>query len=350
MAGSYSHNALSAKARAKFGKRLTLQNYNELLACQSVGEAALYLKSRTYFSPFLSEVRSVDVHRGRIEELLRRKSFEDYSSLCVFEYAGREFFYEIIVLRGEIQQILHCIRLLGYGQEDEYLFHLPTFFEHHTDISLMQLAKCKTFDDILDVLKGTPFAPLLSPYAGKRPEELDLTTIETRLYRYLYDRVFELIERHTRGKAKKELLDFYYMTVELDNVLRILRYKNAFSGASADEVRSRLLPYSHVIRKEDLDAMIHAESTKDAFAVFKRTKYGRRLSEKKGGYLEETISALAFREALHAMRFSTNPPAVFLAYTIIAENELRNVINIIEGIRYQLPPDKIRELLILESA
>ena len=92
MAGSYSHNALSAKARAKFGKRLTLQNYNELLACQSVGEAALYLKSRTYFGPFLSEVRSVDVHRGRIEELLRRKSFEDYSSLCVFEYAGREFY------------------------------------------------------------------------------------------------------------------------------------------------------------------------------------------------------------------------------------------------------------------
>lgn len=81
MAGSYSHNALSAKARAKFGKRLTLQNFNELLACQSVGEAALYLKNRTYFGPFLSEVRSVDVHRGRLEELLRRKSFEDYSSL-----------------------------------------------------------------------------------------------------------------------------------------------------------------------------------------------------------------------------------------------------------------------------
>ena len=38
------------------------------------------------------------------------------------------------------------------------------------------------------------------------------------------------------------------------------------------------------------------------------------------------------------------------AYTIIAENELRNIINIIEGIRYQLPPDKIRELLILEHA
>lgn len=350
MAGSYSHNALSAKARAKFGKRLTLQNYNELLACQSIGEAALYLKNRTYFGPFLSEVRSVDVHRGRLEELLRRKSFEDYSSLCVFEYAGREFFYEIIVLRGEIQQILHCIRLLNYGQEDEYLFHLPTFFEHHTDIRLMDLAKCKTFDDILAVLKGTPFEPLLSPYAGKRPDELDLTTIETRLYHYLYDRAFALIERHTRGKMKKELLDFYYMTVELDNVLRILRYKNAFSTASPDEIRSRLLPYEHVIKKEELDAMLHAKTANEAFAVFKRTKYGHRLSQTQGGYLEETLSALVFREALHTMRFSVNPPAVFFAYTIIAENELRNIINIIEGIRYQLPPDKIRELLILEHA
>ena len=47
MTVSSAANAVLAKARAMYGKRLTAQNYTDLLACRSVNEAAAYLKAHT---------------------------------------------------------------------------------------------------------------------------------------------------------------------------------------------------------------------------------------------------------------------------------------------------------------
>ena len=50
MTVSSAANAVLAKARAMYGKRLTAQNYTDLLACRSVNEAAAYLKAHTAYA------------------------------------------------------------------------------------------------------------------------------------------------------------------------------------------------------------------------------------------------------------------------------------------------------------
>lgn len=50
MTVSSAANAVLAKARAMYGKRLTAQNYTDLLACRTVNEAAAYLKAHTAYA------------------------------------------------------------------------------------------------------------------------------------------------------------------------------------------------------------------------------------------------------------------------------------------------------------
>ena len=64
--------AVLAKARAKYGKFLTERDYANLLACQSVPEVMVYLKSHTRYASVLYEINERDVHRGRLEQLLRQ--------------------------------------------------------------------------------------------------------------------------------------------------------------------------------------------------------------------------------------------------------------------------------------
>ena len=45
MAVSYADNAVMAKAHAMYGKRLTKENYNDMLNCKSLVELANYLKT-----------------------------------------------------------------------------------------------------------------------------------------------------------------------------------------------------------------------------------------------------------------------------------------------------------------
>ena len=59
--------AVLAKARAKFGKRLTEKDYNSLLNSNSVAEVMSYLKSYTHYAEALRDINERDVHRGRLE-------------------------------------------------------------------------------------------------------------------------------------------------------------------------------------------------------------------------------------------------------------------------------------------
>jgi V/A-type H+/Na+-transporting ATPase subunit C len=67
--------AVLTKARSKFGNRLTEKDYQSLLACQSVGEIMSYLKNNTHYSKALTDVSEREIHRGRLEALLRQNLF-----------------------------------------------------------------------------------------------------------------------------------------------------------------------------------------------------------------------------------------------------------------------------------
>lgn len=45
-----SSNVVLAKARTMYGRRLTEENYKDLLKCKTVREVASYLKDRTAYS------------------------------------------------------------------------------------------------------------------------------------------------------------------------------------------------------------------------------------------------------------------------------------------------------------
>ena len=345
----HASNALAAKARSKFGQRLTQQHYVELLACSSVGEAALYLKNQTPYGPLLSEVRSTDVHRGRLEELLRRKAFEDFSSLCEFEVVGRAFFYRIIVLKGEIQQLLRCVRLLDFGREDEYLFQLPSFFNNHTELDLMGLARCRDFEEIVRRLQGTPFEPLLRPYIPVNGGKPDLTGVELSLTRYFYETVFRFIRENLRGAEQEELLVLYEGEAGLKNILHLMRVKHSFPELSRDELYSMLLPCGRRVSRAQWMRMIDCATPEETLAAFRSTSFGRFARSRSFDGFEQEVDRYMFRQALHAMRFSQNPTAVFYAYTVILEDEMENIVNIIEGIRYGLPRELIRAMLVYEE-
>lgn len=71
MTVSSAANAVLAKARAMYGKRLTAQNYTDLLACRSVNEAAAYLKAHTVYADAFEGVTMGSLRRWQIEILLR---------------------------------------------------------------------------------------------------------------------------------------------------------------------------------------------------------------------------------------------------------------------------------------
>lgn len=345
MLNSYASNAVLAKTRAKFGKRLTPANYQELLACHSVNEVAAYLKNHKGFAHALRDLKEGTVHRGRLESLLNRDLFEDFSSLSEFGFSVGAHLTDYMITRGEIQQLLSFVRHLIAGKPEEYIFVMSEFFGKHTPIDLIALSKSRSYDELLEFLQGTDFYQIFLEFRPENIHELDFPALENALYAYLYKNLFATIDRKFQGAERRELFNIFRMKIELENIKKIYRMKKYYHAGS-DSIRSMLLPYGLYINQRKLNELLEAADSEKFLKLLKNTKYRNMLEHIHFETIDEMNKRIAFRYARKNLRFSTHASVVLTSYVILREVELQNIINIIEGKRYDLPVSEISKMLI----
>ena len=152
-ASPYSSNVILAKARAMYGRCLTAQDFQNLLACHSVSEIASYLKNRTAYAGVLADINESTIHRGHLESLLRRKLWNDYASLSRYDRTVGMRMSDYLIQLAEIQQILACLRLMSAGRTQEFFFAMPMFLNGHTHLDLARMAHSKNYAELLDALE-----------------------------------------------------------------------------------------------------------------------------------------------------------------------------------------------------
>ena len=103
--------AVLAKARAKYGRFMTDKDYSSILACQSVAEVMVYLKSHTHYASVLSDVNERDVHRGWLELLLRQYLFNEFDSLCHYDSGVSAGFSRYVIEKTEVEQIIRFLKI-----------------------------------------------------------------------------------------------------------------------------------------------------------------------------------------------------------------------------------------------
>lgn len=345
MLSEFSSNVVLSKARAMYGKRLTVQNYNDLLNCQSVSEVASYLKNNTVYGKILSGIEETDIHRGQLEAKLRQKMMEDYASLCHFEITVGEHFSQYFIERNEIEQILHVILLLDAGMPEEYIFNMPSYLLKHTKINLKSLSKIKSYDDLLRALGHTPYRAILESFHPGENNWINYTGIESALYSYLYDNMFRIIKKYTRGETTKQLNDILKSYIDLSNFTRIVRLKISYH-ADPGFIKKALFPYGN-FSEHLLDKMVASDSEEAITSILETTEIGKRALKFEHDYVGEIPHRMNFRNCHHYIDFSTHPSVVLISYIFTSETEIDDIITIVEGIRYHLATEEIRKLLIV---
>jgi len=336
-------SAIIAKAKAKYGHRLTKKDYDALVKCDSVGDVVRYLKAYTYYQHYLTGVGS-DIHRGNLENILRRESFNNFLSLC--RYRSRDSAVTGYILRRtEISEIIKFCTLLTIGRPREYIFTVPLYFVEHTALPLDHLAEVSDFQGLLDLLEHHPYRRLLEPFRPKNGEVLDISAINDALDIYSLKELYRAINSQKNKDQRTALTTLFDTLCDYQNYSRIMRMKK-FYQMSNEEVRRHLLPYGSLSGRK-LDIYLASESYEEIRQALADTKVGRRANR------IETDDEMAIKgrydQCRHEMYFSTDPEVVLLSYCIVSETELKNIITIIEGVRYSMESESIAQMLILSE-
>lgn len=347
---SNASNVLLAKCRARFGKRLTMQDVNTLVGCHTVSEVASYLKANTHYGQALENTDTTAIHRRELESTLRSYLFEDLSSLCRYELSVGEWFSDYILMRGEIQQIISYLRLFSAGRQNEFIFSLPAFYMQHLDLDIQALASAKTYKDFLSAMRRSRFIKVLRTFTPDSGEPVDIAMIEHALYRQFYENIDGIISRHYSGSALDELRDIMSTQQDILNFCHLYRMKKYYHAEPAS-IRAWMLGSGSNIRSGKMNAMIEAPGADKALELFMSTSYGRLtdLGKLENGGIEAATSPVIFSKALRYLRSSVNPTTVMLSFINIAETELQDVVSFIEGVHYGLAPGSILNMTTIDN-
>lgn len=338
--------AVLAKARSKFGKRLTDKDYSNLLACQSVSEIMSYLKTYTHYSNALRDINERDVHRGRLEAMLRQNLFYEFDSLCRYDSGVGTGLSIYIIETMEVEQIVRFLVLLNSNSTDKFIYQFPAYFSKHTEINIDKLANAKNYDEFLSATVLSPYYEILKKYSEVEKNRLPISEIENKLYEFVFENLNNAVKKSAKGKERQELTDFFYTINDYNTFSRILRLKKYYN-LSPDEIKSNLLVKFSNINPRTINMMCRAESSAEVFSIMLSTHSGSYINKIGYVYASDISPRVQYRLAKKNMHFSNNPSVVMISYMFVAETELRNVISLIEGTRYKLDSKIIQSMLIV---
>lgn len=333
--------AVMAKVKAMYGKRLTPENYEELLQKKTVGEIASYLKRDTAYGDLLAEVREELVHRGQLESLLRRRKLDIYLRLAKYSHSN-DTFLRLFIMNSETDQLLLAIRLIGTRLAEKPTANVPLYLAKYMCFDLFSLATVKTFGELLALLEHTPYYDDLKPFR----REKDLSACETALLTGYYRRALALVKQRYRGEAEKLLREHLLSQAALYNLVAIYRMKRFFDYPP-EEIQKRLIDVEPVIGGKMYDTLIHSSDASTVLVRLKNIPMLQHFLRDRQQDIELVMERYQLQSSRKAFRFTTQPILVLLNYMAMLDIEISNLTNIIEGARYRLPTEDVRSLLVI---
>lgn len=340
----FSLNACSAKAKAMYGKRLRKEDYEQLLRKTNVQEVAAYLKNESEYASVLSDVHEKSIHRGQLEALLKRDSFLRRKKLLRYIQGAKQEFYHYAIALEEVAQILGCVRAISAKDASMFVSDLPLFLNKYMSFDLKKLMEVKNYKDLWEILKNTMYAKVVEPFLCKE-NAMDYTMLEKNLAEFLYQRQIELIEKTFKGKEREDIRNLFITQMELRNICKIYRMKEYYH-ASKETIEKYLVKAHSRIGKNVYEALLNAKDGEEVLKILENSAYKLYVDSKDFIYIEYYCKKIKYHLGKRFMHFSNSAPLVYMTYFILDEIEVENVINIIEGIRYNVAAEKISALLI----
>lgn len=342
---SWSSNAIITKAKSIFGNRLKKEDYQELVKKKSVSDVAKYLKSQNNYKQTLSDIQETTVHRGQLEELIKKNNFINIIKLIKFIELKDKAFFELNIMTRELDLIVATIRSIISGSYEHAIAEFPIFFRRHASFDIDKLSQVETYHDLLDAVQNTIFYDVLKPFDVEDSSQIKYVEIEQALDIAYYNKVFIVIDMNYSGKLKKNLYNIFMTKLELANIVKIYRLKK-FYQATPSQIQSSLILSRSRISKLRMREIVNLSDANKILEYLSQSELSKFTDEDEYVYIEYYAEKIKYNLAKRYMFYSTDAPEVFASFLILYEIERENLFNIIEGIRYDLNEQEIEKMLI----
>lgn len=341
------YEALAAKVRALYGRRLRYEDFQQLGRCTSEQEVLSALRQYPGWAAAAAGLEpSQDQYIGRVEleNALGGQLAREYQALWHFIPQRDRELMHFPVLLAERDAILRALRRLKASTGYQGIPH-PSRQLQHSAVDPQALETCQDYNGLTAAAERSIYAPVLRHLRPEGGEALPDYMIAEALMRTAYfSHMYRVIYHRYAGETKALLLKAFGRQTDLLNLIHILRIKTYFPGT--EELQPLLFPFHYRLKPDFLRALCAAADAPAAFALIRTSPYAESFQNVDVTEVEDYYRR-AFWE-FNRRQLLTGAPSVYTAmsYLNLKELEMQLLVNVIESVKYRVPYDSAFARLI----
>jgi V/A-type H+-transporting ATPase subunit C len=340
------YGALMAKARVIRSRMLKPADYEELISKNSVAEIAAFLKRSAAYGDALRGANERTIHRDELERRLAAAYARDARKLYRFETPENQRFFKYVYMKFEIEVVKLCLRLLEIGALSGAgdVFGADGYFARHMSIDLARLSRSENLRDFLGNLAGSRYEKPLAPLLTLK-EHQNLFGVETALDLFYFSQIKHMVAK-LEDKADQALVkNSVGRETDMLNLLWVYRAKRYYQAPN-ELIYSLIIPMYHRLSPALIKELAQTETEAQFQEILRKTPYARAFEKSAGEFYEQSYERFVYD--LHRKMWRAHPFSIMnaVSYLHFKEIEIKNITSVIEGVRYELPPEKIKNYII----
>lgn len=336
--------AVNTKIKTMEGKFLKDEDYAALFKRESVTEVARYLKERTAYSEVISSSDIENIHRGMLENLIKQYMVKNIDRIIHYFTGDYKDFIKILYSKYEIEELKVIARAV-YNGKHAAGFRESAFLGKYSKLDINRIYEANSIRDIIFALESSEFyeflVPLVdgnfteNPFRFEMVMDMSYYTILQRKWSKLSKRDIEILQ-HSQG-----------MIADLLNIQWIYRGIK-FYRFSPEELLNYTINIGFRLNFSLLKALCYSQSLDEFNRILKTTKYSFMLKsdETTDIYMERRMERHIYFELKALMRSNNLSVISAFAFIILLQFEVKDIISIVEAIRYKIPADQAQKYIV----
>ncbi len=323
--------SINAKLKGMYAKRLKNDDLQDLAKQNNLKSAVAILKNKSSSLKVLSE----DADREQIEKVLNGEIIYDIEKIVKYLDKNDTQIFNLLISKYEIRCIKRAIKLLYSKNEyDENIkIWTDTIF---TD--LKGLESIKSIDEFLKIINNTKYKKILKKYFVNKDTEYSIFEIENEL-----DKMY-LKSIYNSAGNNKNLKKMIGAKIDFTNILWIYRMKKYYNF-SEDKIEKSIIDINYALKKNQILSLVKAKNIEELNEILKKTVYSNIATD---DIYELECNMKKYLHGLYIKNFKSNLLSIncIYSYLNLVELENKDIISIIEAVRYGINKERLLKKLI----
>lgn len=203
---------------------------------------------------------------------------------------------------------------------------------------LKGLESIKSIDEFLKIINNTKYKKILKKYFENKNTEYSIFEIENEL-----DKMY-LKSIYNSAGNNKNLKKMIGAKIDFTNILWIYRMKKYYNF-SEDKIEKSIIDINYALKKNQILSLVKAKNIEELNEILKKTVYSNISTD---DIYELECNMKKYLHGLYIKNFKSNLLSIncIYSYLNLVELENKDIISIIEAVRYGIDKEKLLKKLI----